>query len=200
MSKVKKIIAGYCRVSTDSRDQLNSFENQRSMLEYEAKKQDVNLFDTYSDKGLTGTLFDNRPGLENMLYDAGIDIIKIDGGKDKRVIKRHTVYEVSDREPLFEEIWMKNSSRLARNTGINVIIDKLRAKGVSIYFFEQDINTKDPGKAIGLHILQVFDEHDSRDKSLRVKLGIAESARKGKVLTNSRLYGYNYDRETNRLS
>lgn len=197
MKQAKKVVAGYCRVSTDSRDQANSFENQHSLLKHRADKEGITLYETYSDKGMSGTSLD-RPGLERMLHDAGIDVIKFDGNKDVRAKKRHIVYEASDRKPLFEEIWLKNSSRLARNSEINAVIDLLVKKGVHIFFIDQNLDTKS-NTLLGLRVMQIFDEADSRDKSLKTKTGIEESARKGKVLTNSKIFGYHYDHGTNSL-
>ena len=106
------IISAYCRVSTDSQDQLNSLENQRSYFEREIEAKGHTLYKVYYDKGLTGTKLSNRPAFEQMLIDAGIDVKKVFLDKhDKRVKRAHTIYEVSNRTPLFDEIWIKNTSR-----------------------------------------------------------------------------------------
>ena len=44
-----------------------------------------------------------------------------------------------------------------------------------------------------------FDEEESKDKSLKVRSGMAEGAKKGMVKTNGRLFGYNYIQSENRL-
>lgn len=49
-------LAAYCRVSSDSEDQLHSFAAQiRYYSEYERKHPEYTLVDIYADEGLTGT-------------------------------------------------------------------------------------------------------------------------------------------------
>ncbi len=194
-------IAVYARVSTDSTDQANSLENQKSYFERAASENArCQLYNIYADAGLTGTRLNNRPEFRKMLYDAGIDIIEVYGNKhDKRLSKKHVIFEVSDRQPAFSEIWIKNTSRFARNTLSFDIINKLRAKGVNIWFMEQNLNTKEIGSDLLLKLVQIFDEQDSRDKSIKVRTGIKEGARRGKINSNSKLFGYKYIQHENRL-
>ena len=198
-TKTKRCVA-YCRVSTNSKDQENSFENQKSYFSREIERnKGCKLVHIYADKGLTGTKFNNRPEFNQLLLDAGIDVIKFGNKKDKRNKKQHIIYEVSDRKPKFEEIWIKNTSRFARNTLSYDIIVKLREKGVIIRFIEQNLNTKDLGNDLVLQIFQLFDAQDSRDKSNKVSTGIREGALKGKISANNRLFGYKYIISENRL-
>ena len=55
--KTDKIrLAAYCRVSSDSADQLHSFAAQiRYYSEYAKKNPEYELVDIYADEGLTGT-------------------------------------------------------------------------------------------------------------------------------------------------
>lgn len=193
-------VVGYCRVSTDTRDQLNSYENQHSFFIREISQRGHTLSGIYADRGLTGTVLNNRPDFERMLTDAGIDVkVFTDNIRDRRKKKKHTVYEVSDRKPLFDEIWIKNTSRFARNTLSYEIITKLRQKNVSIFFIEQNINTRELGQDLLLKMMQIFDEQDSKDKSLKVRSGNKESAIKNVVRTSGKLYGYKYIQHENRL-
>ena len=49
-------VCAYCRVSTDSRDQQNSFENQNLYFNRElSKNPDYKLYKVYADKGISGT-------------------------------------------------------------------------------------------------------------------------------------------------
>ena len=187
-------------MSTDSEDQLNSYQNQQSFFEREIVNRGHTLYKIYADRGLTGTKLSNRPEFENMLNDAGIDIKIVNTNKhDKRLKMQHMVYEISDRKPMFDEIWMKNTSRFARNTLSYEIINLLRQKNVNLYFLEQNINSSDMAQDLLLKLLQVFDEQDSKDKSLKVRSGIAEGVKKGIVRTNGKLYGYKYIKSENRL-
>ncbi len=198
MAKLK--VCAYARVSTNKNDQLNSMENQKTYFEnYVDRNKDICLVNIYADGGLTGTKLNNRPAFKKMLQDAGIDVTENYATNDKRVKKCHILYDVSDRKPLFDEIWIKNTSRFARNTMSYEIINKLRQKNINIWFIEQNINTKNTENDFLLKLFQVFDEQDSKDKSNKVLFGIKEGARKGVINANSNLYGYKYIQKENRL-
>jgi len=190
MEKLK--VVGYARVSTGSEEQLTSYNHQKQYFQDEITAKGHIFSGIYADKGLTGTKLE-RKDFERMLVDAGLDIIKLSSNKnDVRNSKKHTVYEISDREPKFDYIWISNTSRFARNTLSFELISKLREKGVYIYFIQQGIDTKDISNDVLLKILQVLDENESKDKSEKVKNGIEQSARNNTIKTNHKLYGYKY--------
>ena len=63
--------AAYCRVSTDSADQANSFASQqRFFREYISRNPQWELFDIYADEGITGTSTRKREAFNRMLRDA----------------------------------------------------------------------------------------------------------------------------------
>ena len=194
-----KRVAAYCRVSTDSADQLNSLENQRSYFSREIEAKGHTLYAVYADEGLTGTKIANRDRFLQMLHDAGLDIQEVKTVTNNR-IKNHIVYDVSDRNPLFEEIWIKNTSRFARNTLSYEIISLLRAKKVNIFFMSEGINTMDMSQDLLLKLMQVFDENESKDKSAKVRWGNEESAKQNRIRTSKKLYGYHYSRDDNSLT
>lgn len=110
-------LAAYCRVSSDSEDQLHSFAAQiRHYKDYERKHPQYRLVDIYADEGLTGTCMDKRDELQRLLRDCK-------KGKIDRIIA-------------------KSVSRFARNTQeLLTMLRMLRELGVSVYFEEQDIDT-----------------------------------------------------------
>ncbi len=110
-------LAPYCRVSSDSKDQLHSFAAQiKYYKDYERTHPQYKLVDIYADEGITGTEMDKRDELHRLFRDC-------EKGKIKRVI-------------------VKSVSRFARNTEELIIaIRRLKELGVSIYFEEQDIDT-----------------------------------------------------------
>lgn len=111
-----KVVA-YCRVSTSTNDQQNSFENQKSYFEREIQKNDsYELYRIYADRGITGTSLNRREQFSEMLKDAGLDATKVNN-------TNKIVYIASNREPLFHKIYVKNTSRFARNV---LVIDILR--------------------------------------------------------------------------
>lgn len=184
-------VCGYCRVSTDSSQQESSFENQRNHFERElSRKNGYELVKIYADKGLTGTVFDREQFLD-MLYDAGLDY---------QTIKGKLIFTTSDRKPLFKYICVSNTSRFARNILIVDIIRELRKKKVYIKFMDWGKSTEDDDIDLTLNIFLSMDEQTSRDISNKVRSGFKKLAQSGdKILTNPKIYGYNYDKKENRL-
>lgn len=79
-------LAAYCRVSSDSADQLHSFAVQiRYYSEYTAKHPEYELVDIYADEGLTGTEMKKRDELNRLIRDC-----------KKGLIDRIIVKSVSD--------------------------------------------------------------------------------------------------------
>ena len=55
-------VAAYCRVSTDSSDQINSFIAQmRYYSDYIRNHESMVFVDIYADEGITGTQANKRP-------------------------------------------------------------------------------------------------------------------------------------------
>ena len=83
--------AAYCRVSSDSEDQLNSFMAQTRYYEKAFEKSDrEQLVDIYADEGITGTREDKRDEFQRMISDC--------------------------RKGKIDRIYTKSISRFARNT------------------------------------------------------------------------------------
>lgn len=183
-----KKVAVYTRVSTLSEEQVHGLEYQELFFkDYINKNDDLELYKFYVDEGLTGTKLNKRPAFVEMLYDAGLDLVK--GGH----------FEVSRRKPKFDTILTKNSSRFARNSLCWEIISKLREKQVNILFIEQNLDTGDVGSEFMIKLWQLFDENYVRDLSQKVKTGVRTGAINNVVMANSRLYGYKYIQNENRL-
>ena len=63
-------VAAYCRVSSDSSDQLHSYAAQiRKYTEEIGQHEGWELVDIYADEGLTGTRMDKREDFNRMLSD-----------------------------------------------------------------------------------------------------------------------------------
>ena len=111
-------LAPYCRVSSDSTDQLHSFAAQiRYYSDYAKKHPEYQLADIYADEGITGTEMKKRDELNRLIADCR-------KGKVDRFI-------------------VKSVSRLARNTEeLLVLLRMCKEIGVSVYFEEQGIDTE----------------------------------------------------------
>ena len=63
-------VAAYCRVISDSADQLHSYATQiKAYTELIAGHEGWELVDVYADEGLTGTRMDQREDLDRLLTD-----------------------------------------------------------------------------------------------------------------------------------
>lgn len=110
-------LAPYCRVSSNSEDQLHSYASQiRYYSNYVKQHSEYILVDIYADEGITGTEMKNRDELNRLISDCS-------KGKIDRII-------------------VKSVSRIARNTeDLLVMIRMFKEMGVSVYFEEQGIDT-----------------------------------------------------------
>ena len=62
--------AAYCRVSSDSEDQINSFMAQLKYYEnFLADSETETLINVYADEGVTGTREDKREDFQRMMQD-----------------------------------------------------------------------------------------------------------------------------------
>jgi len=201
MEQQKKIATGYVRVSTKDAEQLKSSENQQSYFDNFLKNHnDVEYYGSlYVDEGISGTKL-KRKEFHRMLLDAGIDIEphkkKSKDGQEKVV---EYVYTISRRKPKFDIIYVKNTSRFSRTVSVNDIIEKLINKGVHIRFLDSGYSTEFKEQRDLINLMFTLDQRESRDKSIKVMFGKKESARKGRIFTNGKLYGYQYIQSENRL-
>lgn len=180
----KKKIAPYVRVSTKSHEQDHSYESQKDFFENEVLKlpqyKDFEIYKIYSDKD-TATRF-KRKGFLEMLYDAGIDVIKV---------KNELTFHTSDREPKFNRILVTNLSRFARDIAVITPIRKLSEKGVYIDFLSDNKSTENESDMMYIELMFTFAANESRDKSIKVRDGLKRTASRGQLFTHQ-LYGYDY--------
>lgn len=111
-------VAAYCRVSTDSEDQLNSFAAQQSYYnDYIRKHDNWQLAEIYADEGITGTSAKKRKDFQRLLADC--------------------------RNGRIDKVLVKSISRFARNTTECLeAVRELKSLGISIFFEEHNIDTK----------------------------------------------------------
>lgn len=208
MAKPKKrVVACYARVSTSKKEQASSYENQQSFFKDYCERNNLKIHKIYADKGISGTLF-KREAFEQMLYDAGLDITinrheaiitkEINRMSDEAVGKPSVVQYInytvllSDREPKFDVILVRNTSRFARNIEVDVILKRLRLKGVYVHFLDIDKSTEREEDITVIQLFQTFDELFVRDLSRKVLAGNERSVANKIVRSHPKLYGYNY--------
>lgn len=162
---LKKRVAAYCRVSTDSESQLESLENQMEAFQYQLKlHRDWELVGIYADEGISGTSVKGRTRFREMIADC-------EAGK-------------------IDYILTKSISRFARNT-LDCIgyVRKLQGYGVRLYFEKEGIDTGDAASEMLLTIMASFAQEESRSISENVKWGIRKRFEEGREVKVP-LYGF----------
>lgn len=156
-SIVKKKVAAYARVSTDSDEQYTSYEAQVKYYEKFIKaKPDWEYVEVYADEGITGTNTKNRDGFKQMINDA------LEG-------KIHLIIT-------------KSISRFARNTLDTISYTrKLKASGVEVYFEKENLWSLDDKAEFLLTIMASMAQEESRSISQNVTLGKRWGMQEGKV-------------------
>lgn len=184
MNKIKSCL--YCRVSTTHSEQETSYE-----LQLKFNKEQFMVVRVYGEK-TTGRYLKKRHVMRQMLSDCGIEVT---------FNKNQPIFIETNREPLYENIIVANTSRFGRNlVEVKQIIEMLHKKGVTIWF--DDIgkfsNAKD--LSLTLDLLFLLDENYSKQISQKVLYGL-ERARneKGYLHMNSNFFGMEYVKGENIL-
>ena len=165
--KAEKIrLAPYCRVSSDSADQMHSFATQiRYYSEYEKKNPQYQIVDIYADEGITGTEMEKRDEFNRLLRDCR-------RGKIDRIIT-------------------KSVSRFARNTEeLIATLRMLKEFGVSVYFEEQGIDTQQMNMEMIVTFPGMAAQQESETISGNVRWGIKKRMESGEFVTSNPPYGY----------
>lgn len=158
-------VAVYCRVSTDSDDQANSFESQqRYFREYIERNPEWELVRIFADEGISGTSTKKRREFNRMIRFAKAGEVDL--------------------------IITKEVSRFARNTVDTLQYTRdLKKIGVYVLFMNDNINTKDTDAELRLTIMASIAQEESRRTSERVKWGQKRRMEQGVVFGRDML-GY----------
>ena len=154
----QKRVAAYCRVSTDSDEQLNSYQTQKTVYtDMISARTDWCLAGIYADEGISGTRADKRPRFQDMINDC---------------LKGKIDYIIT-----------KSVSRFARNT-VDCLdyVRMLKARGIGIYFEEQNIDTLKSDSELYLVIYAGFAQSESESISKNVTWSIRKNFEDGKVM------------------
>ena len=152
----KRRVAAYARVSTDSDEQLSSYEAQVDFYTRHIKSNpEWEFVNVYTDEGISGTNTKKREGFNRMVTDA------LDGRIDL--------------------ILTKSISRFARNTVDTLTaVRKLKEKGVEVYFEKENIYTLDAKGEVMITIMSSLAQEESRSISENVTWGKRRSMEEGK--------------------
>ena len=163
----RKQVAAYCRVSTDLREQEESYERQISYYETLIRSNpDWDFAGIYADRGYSGTSTKARPAFQQMMQGAlsgQIDLILV-----------------------------KSISRFSRNAvECEQAIKTLAAANVEVRFEKEGIRSLDPSAGFVFSLLAAVAQDESRSISENVRWRYANRFAKGDYnIGSNRIFGY----------
>ena len=160
-------VAAYCRVSTDSEEQLSSYENQLAYYtEKIMKEPGWTMAGVFADEGITGTSTCKRKEFLRMIRQC--------------------------RQGKIDMILAKSVSRFARNTVDTLNFTReLRGLGIPVIFEEQNINSIYPESEFLITLHGAFAQAESESTSSRVRWGKRQSMKSGRAIMQYKwLLGY----------
>ena len=158
--------AAYCRVSSDSEDQLNSFKAQtRYYSQVFENSETEELIDIYADYGITGTREDKRDEFQRMIKDC--------------------------RKGKIDRIYTKSISRFSRNTKDclkNVRV--LKSLGITIFFEKENIDTANMTDEMMITIMGGLAQEESTSISQNMRWSVQKRMQNGVYKNATPPFGY----------
>lgn len=165
----QKRVCSYCRVSTDSREQQNSFSVQlayyKSLIE---NHEDWQFAGIYADEARSGTKLQKRDDFLRMMKDC-------ENGKIDMIIT-------------------KSVTRFARNTVDSIqAIRRLKELGVAVFFEKENINSLSEKSEQMLTILSSLAQGEAESVSTNNKWAAIKRFQDGTFILGTPAYGYTKD-------
>ena len=160
-------VAAYCRVSSSSADQLNSYATQ---IEYytnlaKKKKSEWNMVEIFADEGISGMKAKNRPEFQRMIRMCELRQIDL--------------------------IITKSVSRFARNVKEALeYVRKLKLLGIGVQFEKEGINTLSLGDEMLLNTFTAIAQEESKSISQHQRLSIVKRMELGEYVDSNAPYGF----------
>ena len=164
--------AAYCRVSSDSNDQLNSFMAQtRYYSQVFENSETEELIDIYADEGITGTREDKRDEFQRMLKDC--------------------------RRGKIDRIYTKSISRFSRNTRDCLkSVRELKSLGITIFFEKENIDTANLTDEMMITIMGGLAQEESTSISQNMRWSIQKRMQNGTYRNSCPPFGYTVQNDT----
>jgi len=163
----KQRVAAYCRVSTNNKEQINSYEAQKAYYTQKIEENpDWELAGIFADKGLSGASMKKRDNFNKMIA----------------ACKRGWI----------DTILTKSLSRFARNT-VDCLetVRMLRARGIGVIFEKENINTLTESSEFLITLFSGFAQAEIESLSKNVTWGKEKSRAAGNVpFQYKKLLGY----------
>lgn len=162
----KKRVAAYCRVSTSSTDQLNSYSRQIEVYTRLIKgRNDWEMVEIFADEGITGMSAERRPEFLRMI----------------RMCEQHRI----------DLILTKSVARFARNVKEALeYVRRLKHIGVGIQFEKEGINTLSLGDEMLLNVFSALAQEESKSISQNVRFSIRKLMEAGEYVNGCVPYGF----------
>lgn len=159
-------VAAYCRVSSDSSDQLHSYTSQiRKYTEKISEHDGWELVDIYADEAVTGTRMDKREDFNRMLSDC--------------------------RKGKIDRILVKSISRFARNTkDCLVALRELAALGVTVCFEKENISTETLTSELMVSVFGSLAQEESISIGKNQRISYQRRMERGEFITCYAPFGY----------
>lgn len=159
-------VAAYCRVSSDSADQLHSYAAQiRAYTQAINAHDGWDLVDIYADEGLTGTRMDKREDFNRLMADC--------------------------RKGKIDKIVVKSISRFARNTrDCLATLRELSSLGVTVQFEKENIDTGTLTSELMVSVSASLAQEESISISKNQRMSYQRRMERGEFITCSAPFGY----------
>lgn len=159
-------VAAYCRVSSNSADQLNSYATQiRAYTKLINNRSDWEMVEIFADEGLSGMRADSRPEFMRMIRMCELRQIDL--------------------------IITKSVSRFARNVKEALeFVRKLKLLGIGVQFEKEGINTLSLGDEMLLNTFTAIAQEESKSISQNQRLSIVKRMARGEYVDSNAPYGF----------
>ena len=164
-------VCAYARVSTDSEEQLESYQSQvKYYTELINNNPEWQFIEVYADEAITGTKTNKRTDFNRMINDC------MNGEIDLVIVK--------------------SISRFARNTVDTLThVRALKEKGVAVMFEEENINTLTMDGELLLTILSSVAQQEVQNVSEHVKRGLEMKIERCEMIGFNGCLGFDYNTE-----
>lgn len=165
IEKRRKIIAIYCRVSTDEQAEFGySIDEQKRLLEEWCKANDYIIYKCYSDRGISGKNIKDRPALKELLSDA--------------------------KEGKFDMVISWKINRVSRKLeDVLKIVSLLEKNNITFKSYSEPFETDTPAGRMQFQMMALIGEFERGTIAQNVKMGMIAKEKSGNWC-GGRVLGY----------
>lgn len=168
----RRKVAAYCRVSTDSDEQLESLDAQKEhYMQVISSHEDWEFSGLFYDEGISGTGVERRDGFRRMVEEC--------------------------RKGKIDMVLTKSISRFSRNTeDLLRTVRELSQINVAVFFERENINTLEMDGELMLSLLAGMAQDESASTSSNIRWTFQKKFRDGTFVVSTPPYGYRKEGRT----